>query len=215
MLRKTWNATESIVGLLAAFVIGFLPPILMGFGSLPLLKNGKPLLAVLSLAGAVLAGCAAGYVAKLASRVVERKGSLWPADLPSSGESFQFPGTPADPPAPPLVVAMVSQLRPIPLPVRTILGLWWFAHFAMAVVAGHFSAQLVTHALAGRGAATLFVVGVALHFAFLFAANLYLLLAAAVMIRVESLWHDLWNYRIPIDLYLALGSTFVAQYLKL
>jgi hypothetical protein len=41
------------------------------------------------------------------------------------------------------------------------------------------------------------------------------LLAAAVLIRVESVWHDLWNYRIAIDLYLALGSTFVAQYLKI
>ena len=214
MLRKTWIAAESIIGLLAAFVIGFMPPIVMGVGALPLFGNGEPLLAILCLAGAVLSGCAAAYVARLASRVVERKGSLWPPDPPPD-EAFQFDETPAEPPAPPLVVAMVSQLRPMPVPVRIVLSLWWFVHFALAVVAGHFSAKLVTNGLVGRGAATLFLVGVALHFAFLFAANLYLMLAAAVLVRAEWLWNDLWNFRIAIDLYLALASTFAAQYLKI
>jgi hypothetical protein len=41
------------------------------------------------------------------------------------------------------------------------------------------------------------------------------MLAAAVLVRAEWLWNDLWNFRIAIDLYLALASTFAAQYLKI
>jgi hypothetical protein len=196
-------------------VIGFLPPIALAIGVLAAFADGRAGLACLCLIGAVFSGCAAGYVARLASRVVDRQGSLWPPEPVVDKEVFRFDETPAAAPAPPLVVSMVSLLRPLPVPARLALSLWWLSHFALAVVAGHYSAHLATQGLAGRGEAILFLVGVALHFAFLFAANLYLLLAAAVLIRVESVWHDLWNYRIAIDLYLALGSTFVAQYLKI
>jgi hypothetical protein len=40
MLQKIFVAAEAIIGLLAAFVIGFLPPVATGLGALPLFGNG-------------------------------------------------------------------------------------------------------------------------------------------------------------------------------
>lgn len=215
MLQKICNLIESIAGLLAAFVIGFAPPILLALSGLMNFGLREPGLAFLCIVGALATGAMAGYVATLASRVVERDGSLWPANpVVADEEVFRIEETPSLPATQPLAIGMAYEMRPAPLPVRVVLSLWWLTHFGAAVVAGHFAAQLVAGNLRGPGGATLFLVGVSLHFAFLFAANLYLLLSAAVALPWEELWHDLWRYRIMIDLLVAIGSMVVAPLMK-
>lgn len=223
MVRHLCYAAESIVGLLATFIIGFIPPVLLFLGSLPFLVDGNFPLFLLCLIGGGLTGFLAGYVAKLASRVVDRKG-LHPAYDAPSGEAFdppehlddvfQIEETLTSPQSVPLALAMAHELPPLRTVFRGALALWWLAHFGLAVFAGHVSATIVSASLDRPTPPTVFVVGLALHLALLFAANLYLLLAVAIAEPDETIWHRVWNYRLPIDLTLALGSTVLPELLK-
>lgn len=212
MLRKFWTAVESIVGLLATFMIGFTPPVLLFFG---IFVSGDLVIAGPCLAGCLLTGWLAWRVAKLASIVVEQKGSLWPPDPPDlpkeEKEVFRIEDPPLPPTAPPLALAMAHELPRLSSLARGALGMWWLGHFALAVVAGHFSAQWIVHVVNPQAQAIVFVIGVFFHFAFLFAANLYLLLATAVLAPRPEIWEQLWSYRFLIDFLLALGSTMLPQ----
>jgi hypothetical protein len=221
MIRHFCYATESIVGLLATFIIGFIPPVLLFLGSLPFLVNGNFPLFLLCLIGGGLTGFLAGYVARLASRVVDRNG-LQPAYIEPTHEpigvaddstapyGFDEEAVPA-PYAIPLVLAMAHELPPMRNLFRGTLAVWWLAHFGLAVFAGHVSASIVSASLVRPSPETVFTVGLVLHMALLFAANLYLLLAVAVVEPDQSIWYRVWDYRLPIDLTLALCSTVVPE----
>jgi len=217
-MRNLWFASESLMGLLATFMIGFFPVGIL----IPLfcfcIAEKHWSWALLILGVFPLAVFVAGNLIAMSSRVVNRRCSIWPATVrvstewawggqaPETGDSRELPD------AVPLAVAMSQELRPLPLTVGLPLSVWWLAHFAAALLLGHLAVRLIAAALLRPGVGPFFIVGVALHFALLFAANLYLLLAVAVLIRREGVQHGLWKCRVVIDALLALGSTCVILY---
>lgn len=225
MVRHFCYATESVIGLLATFIIGFFPSVIFFCGSFPLLLSGNVPLFILCLIGGGLSGFLASYVARLASRVVDRKGLVPFDDFDSlevdavedgerQSELFRIEEVSSAPQPVPLALALAREIPPLRTSFRGALALWWLAHFGMAVFAGHASATIVSARLDHPSQTTVLVVGLALHLAFLFAANLYLLLAVAVVEPDEVMWHRVWSYRVPIDLTLALCSTIVPELLK-
>lgn len=218
MIRKLWIAIESFSGLLAAFMIGFAPVILLIIGALLALATCNVTACVLCLAVGLPAGWAASRVAKLAGTVIERQGSLWPPDVafePDAAiddERFGFEDRPPPPVAPALALEMARELPRLPVPAGAVLCLWWLCHFGLAAAAGHASADFVSRSLDRPTALTVFLIGLGLRIAFLFAANLYLVLAVAVVWRQPIVWQSLWRYRVPIDLLLAVGAMLVPQF---
>lgn len=214
MLRKLWIASESLMGLLATIVIGLIPvgallPVLV-----QAVQDRQWLRVVLAAAGFPISLVIAGTVITIASRVVNRKGSIWPnpggwpAYAPGDRErdDYEIDENPPPAPAVPLAVAMARELRPLPWIISVPLSLWWIAHFGLALLLGHLAARLMAAALIVPGIGLFLVVGAVLHFGFLFAANLYLLLAAAVLRPSETFQHKLWNSRVWIDSLLATAS---------
>jgi hypothetical protein len=183
---------ETAVGLIAAFFIGFFIPVALGSVTLAalLLGNQKGVWALLPLT--LVTGRLAFLTAQLAARA-------------SDGRITDARET--DPALPPLrvpfVLAMAAQLTDWNWYWRPWLGLWWLAHFACAAALGHLVALEVTRGLNPQN----FLGGVLLmtltHFAFLFAANLYLILAARVVSPTPQLCLVAWRYRFLIDTVLA------------
>ena len=217
-MRNLWFASESLIGLLATFIIGFFPVGIL----IPLfcfcIAEKHWSWALLILGVFPLAVFVAGNLIAMSARVVNRQGSIWPPSVRVSTEwawhrqAHETDDGRERPEPVPLAVAMARELRPLPFTVGLPLSVWWLAHFVAALLLGHLAVRLIAAALLRPGVGPFFIVGVALHFALLFAANLYLLLAVAVLIRREGVQHGLWKHRVFIDALLALGSMCVILY---
>lgn len=187
---------EAVLGLLATFFIGFTAPLVL----LIVVVLGRfSLIFGFVLAG--LAGTASVFVARLASQSLEgqtrtfRLGDPRPRMGEVNGEMPRLEI--------PLALAMVARLPRFPSLVRPLLGGWWLLHFAGAAALGHLTAVQTMHEF--NNAALIFSITIAgvVHFAFLFAANLYLLLAVAVLFPWPKLWLTVWQQRFLIDLVIA------------
>ena len=138
---------------------------------------------------------------RLAARAVEGdhdRGSFGLAFRPVSSE--HSPVVSDDPLYLPLAVAMAIRLPKWPTIVRAIVAVWWLCHFLAAAMIGH---AVAAHCLKGVNNQGLIVglpITLLVTFAFLFAANLYLMLAVAVCIRRPAIWLIAWRHRFVVDL---------------
>jgi len=184
---------ETIIGLLAAFFIGFFAPVLFGIGLLSTLARGRWEWAIVCAGLALVTGRLAVLIMRLAAHASTGR---W-------GESAHDGGEPVV--QMPFALAMAAQVPRWPIVLRTGVGMWWLAHFGGAALLAHALGTSLIRRLDVPTALIAVPLAVMVHFAFLFAANLYLVLAARMLSRQPSLCIFVWRYRFAIDFVVALA----------
>lgn len=187
---------EAVLGLLAAFFIGFIAP-LAAFGVVVGLRLGF----VVGLLAIGTAGWLAILVARLASAALE-------GDNPRTFALSNRRPTSADSRPRlyiPLALAMAVRVPRFTPPMNVLVSGWWLVHFGAAAGLGHLAALKITREFQLGQLLLAVPCSIAVHFAFLFAANLYLVLAMAAACKSPLVWLFVWRYRFLIDLLLALA----------
>lgn len=187
---------ETTLGLLAAFFIGFFAPVIFGLVSLVGLVQGR----MPMLMGAAPMTLVTGWLALLIARMAAEA---------SMGRLTDY-GTaqpPSDPTLPvmhlPFALAMAARLPAMSWFWRPWLAVWWLGHFCIAAAFGHFVAVNLIKRLDVATAIIAVPLAVVVHFAFLFASNLYLVIAARALVSSPRLCVRVWKYRFVIDLLIA------------
>lgn len=184
---------ETILGLLAAFFIGFFAPVVLAILTLSSLGWRKLGLTVMAAALTLVTARLALLIARLAARA-------------STGRWDR--GAASDPTLPviqvPFALAMAAWLPEWSWFWRAAVGLWWLSHFCFAAWIGHAIAMSLIRQLNVANAVVAIPFAVLVHFAFLFAANLYLVLAARTLSPHPWLCIRVWKYRLAIDFLIAL-----------
>jgi len=187
---------EAVLGLLAAFFIGFIAP-LAAFAAVIGMRLGF-VVGLLTIGGA---GWLAILVARLASAALEgdhqRTFSLSnrPATVKESRPRLYIP----------LALAMAVRVPRFTPPLNVLVSGWWLVHFGAAAGLGHLAALKITREFQLGQLLLAVPCSIAVHFAFLFAANLYLVLSMAAACKSPLVWLFVWRYRFLIDLLLALA----------
>ena len=205
--HEAWQRLESVIGLCATFFVGYIPPVVLAFSTLANFGERMWWWGGLAAVGTVLACFVAASVTRMASTAFYQ---CYPEFGPARPDRFILsrllkPTWPVDQvvlPGTPLAVAMAALLPPIPRLARPVLSLWWLGHFASGMVFGLFAYQVGDHAFANAqvaGKILAVVLPLVFHVGFLFAVNLYLLLAVAVYVRRPAIHEKLWRLRFLVD----------------
>lgn len=186
---------ETTLGLLAAFFIGFFAPVASAIFILVGIAKHRPLLAGAALLATLVSGRAAIMVARMAAQAsMGWLGGPPPSTPPKeAGAKTQLP----------FALAMAALLPHYSWFFRPVLSAWWLAHFCGAAAFGHTVAMNLIHRLDATTAVVALPLAVVVHFAFLFASNLYLVLAARAILRSPKFCVRVWKYRFVIDFIIA------------
>jgi hypothetical protein len=189
--------------LVTIFAGGFLPPLLLSVFIIEgaVREDAAEIVVFSSLAMAASAG--AIWVAKTARAAIidscPRLAAMLGASRPIV-RSFDAHIVPTAP----LAVLIAGKLPPIPWLLRPVLGLWWTAHFAGAAALGTLAYDCLLEILKGAPFQQRVFLPLGIYVPLLYAANLYLLLAAAVFFRNPTVHTRLWRWRLVVDLAFAL-----------
>jgi hypothetical protein len=206
---KAWEQAEAILGLLATFFIGFGMPLAV-FGCLVTVsrwENGW-LLGGLFIADMVILGGLAVWVARLASRAWYACYPEWrqfeQQQMAGSGPVLLSPFLPEEENEGPgehlpLAVRMAVRLPRFPWLLRLPLGLWWLGHFSSGVFLALGAGLWFERAFPATAPQVRFLLAQGLGFAFVFAANLYLMLALGLFTRRPETLSQCWRWRLVID----------------
>jgi hypothetical protein len=197
---KLREQLETLAGVAATFFVGYIPPIVLVFLVAVAAERRLWGWAVMTAAGAIVGSVVAVWVTRLAgSALYERYPEFNPkrmlkrnsspeqlvGALESQTRSIQqsLEAIEGRPPAP-FALLMAARLSRVPLALRPFLSLWWLAHFASGVGCGLLAARLTLGRMQNPLLALAIVLPVALQVAFLFAVNLYLLMAPEIRSEV-------------------------------
>ncbi len=98
----------------------------------------------------------------------------------------------------PLAILMTEQLAKLSVPARAALCAWWLTHFCSATAVALFYDDIVAGIfMIKQGDAQIW--GVVIAFVFHFAANIFLVLAVAVLWNSPRVTEYCWRYRFVID----------------
>lgn len=186
---------ETTLGLLAAFFISFFAPVVAAIVAIVGLVKQRPLLVFGAVTVMVITGRLALLVARVAAEAsmgrIERQSTM--------GADHAAPVVKL-----PFALAMAALLPPLTWFWKPWLGAWWMAHFCGAAAFGHIVAMNLIQRLDVATAVLAVPLAVVVHFAFLFASNLYLILAARAIMQSPRLCVRLWKHRFLIDFVIAL-----------
>ncbi|HKB37102.1 MAG TPA: hypothetical protein VKD72_11655 [Gemmataceae bacterium] len=104
--------------------------------------------------------------------------------------------------------------RLLPWPLAVVLSALWFAHFASGVLVTIGAVRWVELVFDGRAPLVRAILPHALGFAFLFAANLYVLLALGLQVRRPAPLEHWWRWRVVIDLFMLLVAMLIVRFLS-
>lgn len=184
---------ETTLGLLAAFFIGFFAPVAGAIFVLVGIAKHRPGFAALALLITIISGRAAIMIARMAAQAsMGWLGGPPPADAHQK-RTKQIP----------FALAMAALLPHSSWLYRPVLATWWLAHFCGAAAFGHTVAMNLIQRLDAATAVLALPLAVVVHFAFLFASNLYLVLAARAILRSPRFCVRVWQYRFVIDFIIA------------
>ncbi len=186
---------ETTLGLLAAFFIGFFAPVASGIFVVVGLAKHRPAMAAIALMATIISGRAAVMVARMAAQA----SMGWLGGPPPTNPQAQA----ANNTQLPFALAMAALLPHCSWFFRPILSAWWLAHFCGAAAFGHTVAMSLMQRLDAATAVLALPLAVVVHFAFLFASNLYLVLAARAILRSPKFCVRVWQYRFVIDVVIA------------
>jgi hypothetical protein len=110
-------------------------------------------------------------------------------------------------PTRPMALLVADRLCDAPVALRLLLSLWWLAHFVAGAVCGFVASKVAFDFLNNPAPAIVIIFPLAFQIAFLFAVNLYLVMAVAVVCYHYRLHEVIWRWRFVIDLSLSLGMT--------
>ena len=194
---------ESLVTLVTIFAGGFLPPLLLSLCILEgaMRKDAAEIVVFSGLAVAATAG--AIWVARMARVAINESSPRLAAMLTASRRIVRRRNVRIMPAAP-LAVLIAGQLPRIPWLLRPVVSLWWTAHFAGAAALGVLAYDCLLRLLKDAPFQQQLFLPLGFYIPLLFAANLYLLLAAAVFFRNPVVHAKLWRWRLVIDLALSL-----------
>ncbi len=188
---------ETTLGLLAAFFIGFFAPVVFGILLIVGLAQRKFPLALGMLGLTIATSWLAFLIAKTAAE----------ASLGRLADRYD-PPLRIDPTLPvvklPFALAMAARLPAFTWFWRPWITLWWLGHFCIAAAIGHHVAVSLIRRLDVATAILAVPLAIVVHFAFLFAANLYLVLATRAIVPSPRLCIRVWKYRYLIDFAVAL-----------
>jgi hypothetical protein len=187
---------ETILGLLAAFFIGFFAPVVLAILTLASLGGRRFGLTLVAAILTVVTARLAVLIAGLAAHASMGRCDIHDDD---TGPVIQLP----------FALAMAAQLPRWSWFWRTSVGLWWLSHFGGAALVGHAMAVAIIRQLDVATAVIAVPLAVVVHFAFLFAANLYLVLAARTLSLHPRLCVAVWRHRFLIDFLVALALVLV------
>jgi hypothetical protein len=189
---------EAIFGLTATFFLSYGSAVVLGLVSIVTLLMGEWTVFALAIGPAVLTLALAVWVTRAACGALRRcYPELEPAPRdvgPSRTDARPSPGD-----AEPFGVEMGLQAVRLPLFLRPVLSLWWFAHFIAGVLAAVTVHRSVAESFDRPGMLALIVLPLALNFAFNVAANLYLVLSVASLHADPWLLRKVWSARFAID----------------
>lgn len=208
--HRKWEAFEAVVGLLAAFFVGFTPPVILVFGILATLWQREWFWTALSSFGLLISTMSAVFVARAAQRAFDEFGHETELErrigVPVR-EAVQQQFAPDDETdshygllGSPVAVKVACSLAPGPALLRPLVSLWWLAHFVVGAIIGFGAAHFVTHILAPNLIMIAIPLAIVVQVAFIFAVNLYLLLCLSTFTRSPAHLEMLWRWRIVIDL---------------
>lgn len=205
-LPRAKMTLEGVLGLLAAFFIGLPAPLGAGVAVGNLLPGLFGLLGVIVF---FLTGYLSILVVRLAARATEGDsrtewtsgklvavGRLDELKTSATAEAFK----PVDVP---LAIAMAIRLPRWNGLIRPFVAVWWMSHFAAAAFLGHAVASIAARGLNNADWMLSVPLTLLATFAFLFAGNLYLMLAVAACVRRPGVWLIVWRHRFFVDLILA------------
>lgn len=207
-LPRARTNIEAVMGLFAAFLIGIPAPIFVMTAILHVPGVSRELLCVLAFLALIATGYLCITVIRIGGRAVE-------GDRP--GNSFYLARETDENTAAarkqheffiPLALAMAIRLPNWWAVVRPLIAIWWLAHFVTAALIGHMVVRQLNGVNNPGVGAILF--RLALTMAFLFAANLYLMLAIAVSIPRSRIWVLAWRNRFVVDLVVTAGMLATA-----
>ncbi len=194
---------ETTLGLLAAFFIGFFAPVASGIFIIVGLAKHRPMMVMVALMATLISGRAAIMVARMAAQAsMGWLGGPPPTTPPTDGSS----STPL-----PFALAMAALLPHYSWFYRPILSAWWLAHFCGAAAFGHTVAMNLIQRLDATTAVLALPLAVVVHFAFLFASNLYLVLASRAILRSPRFCVRVWKYRFVIDFIIATALVLASR----
>lgn len=205
---------EGVLGLLAAFFIGLPAPLMAGVAVAHLVPGAEILLGVITF---VVAGYLSILVVRLAARATEGDGRAerTTGTLVSVRrlEEMQTSTTneTVEPVFVPLAIAMAIRLPRWNGLIRPFVAVWWLSHFAAAAFLGHGVASIAARGLNNAGWMLSVPLTLLATFAFLFAGNLYLMLAVAACVRRPDVWLIVWRHRFLVDLILAAVLLFAGR----
>ncbi len=205
-LPRARMTLEGVLGLVAAFFIGLPAPFGAGIAVGSLMPRQFRWLGVVAF---FLAGYLSALVVRLAARSVEgdRESDRSTGKLVATSHSINAALVPVHEAREPLVVPLAIAMA-IRLPhwnglIRPLVAVWWLSHFAAAAFLGHVVASIAARGLNNVGWMLSVPLTLLATFAFLFAGNLYLMLAVAACVRMPGVWLIVWRHRFFVDLVLA------------
>jgi len=205
---------EGVLGLLAAFFIGLPAPFVAGIAVGSMLPRQIRWIGVIAF---FLTGYLSALVVRLAARAVEgdRESERVTGKLNANPRSINASLVPVDearePLFVPLAIAMAIRLPPWHGLIRPLVAVWWLSHFAAAAFLGHVIASIAARGLNNPGWMLSVPLTMLATFAFLFAGNLYLMLAVAACVKRPGVWLIVWQYRFFLDLVLAAFLLFAGR----
>jgi hypothetical protein len=218
---KAWEQAEAILGLLATFFIGFGIPLVVSVSVVALsgLDSGL-LVGGIFIALMIVLGGLAIWVARLASRAWYACYPEWrqweTGQMAGAGPALLSPFLPPeekDGPHEhlPLAVMMAVLLPRFPWLLRPLLGLWWLAHFSSGVFLALGTGPAFESAFPNWSPEARFLLAQAFGFTFIFAANLYLMLALGLFVRRSGTLCQLWRWRLVVDAAVLLAAILLSR----
>lgn len=194
-LPRARTNVEAVMGLFAAFFIGLPAPLVVTAGAMHLPLPNLELVLAISTVIFFSTGYLCVTVVRLAGRAIEGdfaapRSVLLAVTKQRSSKNDEF--------YIPLSLAMAIRLPNWWNSVRPFIAIWWLGHFVIAALFGHLAARQL-NGINNAGLVTI-PITLAVTMAFLFAANLYLMLAIAVSVRLPRIWLVAWRYRFVVDL---------------
>lgn len=107
----------------------------------------------------------------------------------------------------PVALLIATRLSRVPLALRPFLSLWWLGHFAGGICCGFIAFHAVLRLLPNAVLPVTIALSLGCQLAFLFAVNLYLLMAVAVMWHKRRIHEAIWRWRFVVDAVLSLTVT--------
>lgn len=197
-LPRARTNVEAVMGLCAAFTIGLPVPLVVTIAVMNLRLPNQAVLVALATATFLASGYLCLTVLRLGSRAVEGDHSANSFYLMPESSVKRLDHTPNDGFYIPLALAMAIRLPDWWTLIRPFIAFWWLGHFVIAALFGHMAAKQF---IGVNNPGLLPVLAtIAVTMSFLFAANLYLMLALAVSIPLPRIWLLVWRYRFVVDL---------------